>query len=84
MGQTVAARISVNDIRDSEEAGREEISDVIISRAKGEVTWNRFGGTDRGNRAHVSILLLLFILIEERIERRFWGAWSSTAEAFVR
>jgi hypothetical protein len=56
---------------------------VIISRAKEEVRWNKSDGIDRGNRAHVSVFLLLFIF-EETLRRRFWGAWSSTAEAFVR
>jgi hypothetical protein len=31
-------------------------------------------GIDGGNRAHMSVLLLLLILFEGIKERRFWGA----------
>ena len=54
------------------------------SEAMKETQWNEAHGTDRGNRANMSVFLLLFIVVQERMRRRFSGAWSSTTEAFAR
>ena len=63
--------------------GERRLAVRYISRTKEKVRWNKSDGIDRGKRAHMSVFLLLFIF-EETLRRRFWGAWSSTAEASVR
>ena len=81
---SVAGRILVNGITDNKGLVPSRLSEMRGQRTEVREAENKPAGTDRGNRANMSVLLLLMILVEAIKERRIWGAWSSPAEAFAR